>query len=81
MKSFGETVALALALVAIAALFSFGHCGCRGPEQAGATAAESAYTGALLRCVDDARTLAESRACRQRVDAEWGITEREAGAR
>lgn len=45
------------------------------PSQLGASAAESAYTGQLLRCVDQATSLAESRACRQRVDKEWGITE------
>lgn len=44
-----------------------------------ATAAESAYTAALLRCVDQAKTLAESRTCRQRVNADWQITEVEAG--
>lgn len=58
------------------------HCAaCASPSQAGASAAEVTYTGELLRCVDDAKTLAESRACRQRVDAKWQITEREAGAR
>lgn len=54
--------------------------GC-SPAQLGATAAESSYTAELVRCVDDAKTLTESKACRQRVDAKWGITEVEAGAR
>lgn len=74
-----STIPFALALFALG--FLVNHCcGCT-PKQLGATAAESAYTADLLRCVDDARTLAESRACRQRVDATWGITEIEAGAR
>jgi hypothetical protein len=72
-----QTVGFALALFALGCCV--GHvAGCR-PEQFGATAAESAYTAALVRCVDDAKTLAESRACRQRVDAQWGIVEVEAG--
>lgn len=54
---------------------------CKSPEQFGATAAESAYTGALLRCVDQAPTLQESRECRARVNLEWGIVEKEAGTR
>ena len=34
---------------------------------------EAAYTAALLRCVDKSDTLAESKACRQLVDAQYGI--------
>lgn len=41
---------------------------------AGASA-ESAYTAALLRCVDKAATLAESRECRRHVDGDYGITQ------
>ncbi len=52
---------------------------CKGPEQAGATAAETTYTLELLRCVDAATTLLESKACRQRVNTAWGIVEKEAG--
>ena len=36
---------------------------------------EAAYTAKLLRCVDDASTLAESQMCRQRVDYTCGIRE------
>lgn len=39
-----------------------------------AATAEAAYTGALLRCVDKAETLAESRECRRHVDGDYGIT-------
>lgn len=75
-----HAIGFALALFALGCVV--GHCtGCHSPEQAGATAAESSYTAELLRCVDDARTLAESRACRQQVNVRWGITEVEAGAR
>jgi len=35
---------------------------------------EAAYTAALLRCVDKSSTLAESKACRQLVDAQYGVT-------
>jgi hypothetical protein len=34
---------------------------------------ESTYTAALLRCVDKAQTLAESKACRSLVDAQFGV--------
>lgn len=44
--------------------------GCSGPAK---TAAETAYGASLLRCVDEARTLAESKACRAAVDARWGV--------
>lgn len=44
--------------------------GCHGPAAAGA---EAAYGASLLRCVDEAKSLAESKACRARVDAEWGV--------
>lgn len=40
-----------------------------------AGAAEAKYTKALLRCVDEAKTLAESRECRRRVDDGSGITQ------
>lgn len=54
--------------------------GCQAPLPPGAaTAAEGAYTAALLRCVDQAKTLSDSHACRQKVDSEWGVTEKEAG--
>ncbi len=77
MKTFIPTVLALFALGCIA-----GHCAaCSGPSQAAATAAESAYTAELLRCVDTAKTLAESRSCRQSVDARWGITEKEARTR
>jgi len=54
-----------------------GSSGCK-PAQAptaAQVAAEGAYGAALLRCVDEAKTLAESKACRARVDAAWEITQ------
>jgi hypothetical protein len=36
-------------------------------------ATEGAYTAALLRCVDKSATLAESKACRSGVDAQFGV--------
>jgi hypothetical protein len=35
--------------------------------------AEATYTGALLRCVDKSTTIAESKACRSLVDAQFGV--------
>lgn len=49
--------------------------GCSSPPSTAATAAESAYTADLVRCVDKASTLAESKACRAQVNASWGIVE------
>jgi hypothetical protein len=54
----------AWALVVVVAL----GCTPRTPAQA-----EAAYTAELLRCVDQARTLAESRACRAEVNRRWGV--------
>lgn len=36
---------------------------------------ETRYTMELLRCVDKATTLAESKACRRDVDLDWGIAQ------
>ncbi len=49
-------------------------CSPRTPAQA-----EAAYTAELLRCVDNAATLAESRACRADVDRRWAVR-RDGGA-
>lgn len=38
-------------------------------------AAEGAYTGELVACVEAAKTLADSKACRAEVNKRWGITE------
>ncbi len=38
-----------------------------------AQSAESLYSGALLRCVDKSETLAESKACRAQVNAQFGV--------
>lgn len=69
----GPMVAVVVAVGTILASIS-----CSEPKQAGEAAAEGAYTGALLRCVDAAKTIDESRACRARVNAEWGIVEKAA---
>ena len=42
--------------------------GCSSPA---ATGAEAAYAASLLRCVDKSTTLAESKACRALVDAQY----------
>lgn len=37
------------------------------------TAANSAYTGQLLECVDKSKTKEESQACRESVNQRWGL--------
>lgn len=71
VRSLRETVAF-VAVVLVAVL---GLAMCRPPGSAGEAAAEAAYAGELLRCVDKATTLAESKACRAEVDRRWNITQ------
>jgi hypothetical protein len=62
---------VASGLVLFALLFVVGHCsGCGWLPGDDASEAELAYRAALLRCVDKATTLAESKACRKQVDNE-----------
>jgi len=42
--------------------------------------ADAAYTAQQLACVDSATTLAESKACRAKVDLKWGISDSSAPA-
>jgi hypothetical protein len=71
-RRLGESCAFTLMLMACAFAFAnFAQCQPRHVE----TAAEIAYGAALMRCVDEAKTLAESKSCRARVDAEWGIVQ------
>lgn len=62
-------------------LFAFGCCvgqstGCKPLQPTHAqAAAEGAYGAALLACVEAATTLAESKACRARVDVQWGVVQ------
>lgn len=41
--------------------------------KAAKVAVEATYTAELVRCVDKATTLAESKACRAQVDAKFGV--------
>lgn len=68
---------LAFALFLYGVGSAFGHAtGCQPvPLTHAQAAAEGAYGAALLKCVDDARTLAESKACRARVDSEWHVVQ------
>lgn len=52
---------------------------CATPMAAAQNTAEAAYGAELIKCVDDAKTLAESKACRANVDAKWNVTQKEAG--
>ena len=38
------------------------------------TTADAAYTAAKLDCVQKSQTLPESKACRAKVDAKWGVS-------
>lgn len=74
-----RSVPVALALFAGVRMFL--ACSHPIPQTAAQAAAEGAYGAALLKCVDDSRTLAESKACRARVDSEFGVVQtlRDAG--
>ena len=52
-------------------VFIVGCSDCAG--KAVPVATETAYTAELLRCVDKATTLAESKACRAHVDEVFGV--------
>jgi hypothetical protein len=64
-----DRVVAFFALAYVVALAAHSLLGCGGPS------AEAAYGAALLRCVDQATTLAESRECRRHVDGAYGITQ------
>lgn len=70
-----EVVAFLFALGFLVALLD--GCSPRGsePPRPVYCAEESAYTAALVRCVDKAKTLEESKTCRRKVNADCGITE------
>ena len=61
-------------VLAATAVWASCSTGCAGP------AAEGAYTAALLDCVAQATTLAQSKACRARVRADWHVDAGQDGA-
>lgn len=61
-----------VAAIALAVILNM-LTGCPQPSAAAQNATEAAYGADLLRCVDKATTLAESKACREQVDLKWGI--------
>jgi hypothetical protein len=65
-----RTVGVTFALFALLCLVT--KC---SPRQLGATAAESAYTAELLRCIDESATREEAQGCRHAVNLAWGIAE------
>lgn len=72
--------ALQFAFALFAAGCLFLHCTPpKPPPTAQQLAAEGAYTGDLLVCVEQAKTLAESKACRAEVNKRWGVVEKETG--
>lgn len=69
-----QFVATGLALFAL--LYVIGHCsGCAQLPGDEASDAELAYRAKLLRCVDKAKTLPESKACRKSVDDSLGVNQ------
>ena len=65
-------------VVAVVLLLAFYACvahvtGCGWLPGDTTTQAELAYRAELLRCVDAATTLAESKACRKSADAKWNV--------
>lgn len=63
-------VGIVIALTAVACFFT--QClGCASLKSSGGI--EAAYTAALVRCVDKATTITESRACRAEVDRAYGV--------
>jgi hypothetical protein len=64
----------AMALFLFASGVAIGACSGK-PPTAAQVAAEGAYGAALLQCVDQAKTLADSKACRAKVDAQYGVTQ------
>lgn len=69
-------LAFVLGMFIFGARFAACLAGCATPPATAArVAAEGAYGAALLDCVEKSSTLAESKACRARVDAAWGITQ------
>jgi len=60
-------------LLAVAAMLCLAEA-CSS-QQTKAAAAEAAFTTELLRCVDMAKTLEESKACRREVNRKWGVAE------
>lgn len=61
------------------ALFALGYVvvvnvqGCSWLPGDGVSTEELEYRAELLRCVDKATTLAESKGCRRSADAKWGV--------
>jgi hypothetical protein len=76
MNSVRETIVAGCLLVLLFGIVA--HCaGCSPaakptPAQ---VAAEASYGAALLACVEQATTLAESKACRATVDAAWNVVQ------
>jgi len=62
-----EIVAFLFVVFLLSAPVALCRCQPRTPEQA-----EAAYLAQQVACVERARTLAESRACRAEVDRRWG---------
>jgi hypothetical protein len=57
-----------------AAVFVVASCRHQQAPTEAQIATEAAYGASLLRCVEESNTLAESKACRAKVDAAWGIS-------
>ena len=75
-KKFAIRQFVATGLAVFALLFIVGHCtGCAQLPGDDASDAELQYRAMLLRCVDKAKTLPESKACRKQVDESLGVNQ------
>jgi hypothetical protein len=76
MNSVRETfVAAVLLLVLFGIVAKCAGCSPAAKPTPAQVAAEASYGAALLACVEQATTLAESKACRAKVDAAWNVVQ------
>ncbi len=74
-RAHGVRQFLAVAGLLLVVLWAVSHLRCHLLPAGDVSSEELAYRGALLRCVDKATTLAESKACRREVDATLGVNQ------
>lgn len=67
-----QTTRFTSIMMMLGSVLLLARCAGASPEAKQAEA-DGAYAAGILACVDDAGTLAESHACRARVDLVWGV--------
>jgi hypothetical protein len=66
-----RTLAIARVWAALALIALVAACAGAATAQQKSAAADASYAADMLKCVDDATTLAESKACRAKVRSTW----------